>query len=118
MKSRLEILREEIDSLIMNGPQNKICLLSAHIYGVSKFCTLLALKRNLDAELAVACGMLHDVYYMKDISGKDHAEKGAILTKEILDKSVCIAKMKLNCLPLLLQITAENCLLTVCMTSF
>ncbi len=67
MESRLELIRKEIDTLIMNGPQDKICLLSAHIYGVSKFCTLLALKRNLDAELATTCGMLHDVYYMKDI---------------------------------------------------
>ncbi len=86
MESRLELIRKEIDKLIMNGPQDKICLLSAHIYGVSKFCTLLALKRNLDAELATTCGMLHDVYYMIDISGKDHAEKGAILANEILNK--------------------------------
>ncbi len=86
MESRLELIRKEIDKLIMNGSQNKICLLSAHIYGVSKFCTLLALKRNLDAELAATCGMLHDIYYMIDISGKDHAEKGSKLAKEILNK--------------------------------
>ena len=86
MESRLELIRKEIDKLIMNGPQDKICLLSAHIYGISKFCTLLALKRNLDAELAATCGMLHDVYYMIDISGKDHAEKGSKLAKEILNK--------------------------------
>ena len=86
MENRLDILRKEIDKLIMNGSQDKICLLSAHIYGVSKFCTWLALKRNLDAELAATCGMLHDIYYMIDISGKDHAVKGAILAKEILNK--------------------------------
>ncbi len=86
MGSRFELIRKEIDKLIMNGPQDKICLLSAHIYGVSNFCTLLALKRNLDAELAATCGMLHDIYYMIDISGKDHAEKGSKLANEILNK--------------------------------
>ncbi len=87
MKSRLEKLREEIDSLIMNGSADKICLLSAHIYGVSKFCTILALKRNLDVELAATCGMLHDVYYMIDITGKNHDKNGAKLAEKILTDS-------------------------------
>ena len=33
-----------------------------HLYGVSQACVLIALKRNENAELAAAAGMLHDIH--------------------------------------------------------
>lgn len=96
MENRLEVLRKEIDNRIMNGPQDKICLLSAHIYGVSKFCNLLALRRNLNPELAATCGMLHDVYYMTDITGNNHAENGSKLAREILTEMGSYTKEEID----------------------
>ncbi len=84
MEDRLEFLRKKIDMLIITAPPEKVGTLFAHIYGVSKFCTLLAIKRGLNPDIAATCGMLHDVFYMIDITGTDHAEKGAVLAEEIL----------------------------------
>lgn len=74
MENRLEVLRVEIDKLIMTSsrPRNYF----SHLYCVSHFCTLLALKRKLNVELATTCGMLHDIANVKDCGG-DHALKGA-----------------------------------------
>lgn len=86
MENRLELLREEVDKLIMNGDRDKICLLSSHIYGVSKFCALLAAKRNMNVELSAVCGMLHDIYYTTDSSGNNHALKGAEQAEKLLKR--------------------------------
>jgi len=40
--------------------ENKRCSV-IHLYGVSLICGLIALKRNLDPEIALAIGMLHDI---------------------------------------------------------
>ncbi len=88
MENRLERLRDEIDLLILekNPERNhhKLRLYISHMYGVARFCTLLAMKRNLDIELATTCGMLHDIYYMTGGSTAAHALKGANQAKEIL----------------------------------
>lgn len=84
MENRLEILRKEIDKLIMNSEQSKVCMYSSHIYGTAKFCTLLALKRGMDVEISTICGMLHDVYYLISGSGDEHATKGAEYAEELL----------------------------------
>ena len=84
MKNRLEDLRQELDKLIMSNEPHNICRYSSHMFGVAKFCTLLAIKRNLNIELATTCGMLHDIYYMTGGSSDDHAAKGAQQAKTIL----------------------------------
>lgn len=85
MKNRLEDLRCEIEKLIsMNGDSNQIYAYSSHMYGVSKFCAFLAIKRNLNVELAATCGMLHDIYDMTGGSSEDHAVHGAEEAKAIL----------------------------------
>ncbi len=87
MKNRLEIIRKEVDKIILGGNPEKVCLLVSHIYSVSQFCTLLALKRKLDVELAATCGMLHDIYYVTDETGENHDKNGAKLAFEILENT-------------------------------
>jgi len=77
MENRLEALRNEIDRLLLNGnPDNRRMYIS-HMYGVARFCTLLAMKRNMNIELATTCGMLHDICYMTGGSSDNHAIDGA-----------------------------------------
>ena len=84
MDNRLEILRRKIDELLIKGNQNNICLYISHMAGVAQFCTLLAMKRSLNVELAATCGMLHDIFYMTGGSSDHHAVNGAKQAKTIL----------------------------------
>ena len=77
MENRLEILRNEIDKIIFNEKSDHIRMYISHMYGVARFCTLLAMKRNLNVELATTCGMLHDIFYMSGGTSDNHAAKGA-----------------------------------------
>ncbi|MCL1848861.1 MAG: HD domain-containing protein [Clostridiales bacterium] len=86
MISRLEVLRWEVDRLIRkNQPENDAYFFS-HLYGVSNFCTLLAIKRNLNEEIAAACGMLHDIAVVLTGDSTQHGKRGAILAEPILRK--------------------------------
>ena len=89
MTNRLEVLREKVDELVnrieLNGAgQNKRRYFFVHLYGVSHFGALLALKRGLDAELASACGMLHDIYAVLTGSYEDHGPRGSEEARKIL----------------------------------
>lgn len=88
MENRLETLRNEIDRLILRGnPEgnyDRLRMYISHMYGVARFCTLLAMKRNVNVELAATCGMLHDIYYMTGGNGDHHAAKGAQQAQAIL----------------------------------
>lgn len=55
-----------------------------HLFGVSSLCSYLAVKRNLDIELAAIIGMLHD--YSTFITGTsfDHAYRSSTMVKELL----------------------------------
>jgi len=57
-----------------------------HLYGVSHFCTLLALKRNLDIELSSIMGLLHDIYTYTNGYDKEHAKLGAEIAASLLKK--------------------------------
>lgn len=56
-----------------------------HLFGVSQACSLLAMKRGEDVELACIAGMLHDVFRYKTGHAYEHAHQGAVLAKEILE---------------------------------
>lgn len=86
MENRLEILRNEIDGMILSGGSENIRMYISHMYGVARFCTLLAMKRGLDPELAAACGMLHDIYYMTGGEVGDHAVQGGGQAEGILKR--------------------------------
>jgi len=84
MGSRLEKLRDIIDNLIIKKQHKSSRYFISHLYGVADFCALLALKRNLNTELAVTCGMLHDIYQITHGTVEDHAKLGAHVAEEIL----------------------------------
>ena len=86
MENRIEILRKYIDEMILNikDHEERRCAY-IHLYGVSYFCALIALKRNQNVELATMAGMLHDFYTYKMLDSDNHGEKGAILAKETLE---------------------------------
>ena len=84
MENRLERLRNEIDKIIFKEKSDRIRMYISHMYGVARFCTLLAMKRDLDVELATTCGMLHDIFYMSGGVSDNHAAKGAAQAEMIL----------------------------------
>ena len=84
MENRLETLRNEIDRLILEGDLDNIRMYISHMYGVARFCSLLAMRRNLNNELATTCGMLHDICYMTGNGTDNHAIRGAEQAKTIL----------------------------------
>lgn len=84
MENRLEALRDEIDMLIEKDNPSNYRMYISHMYGVARFCTLLALKRGLDVDLATTCGMLHDICYMTGSGTQDHAVRGAKQAEAIL----------------------------------
>lgn len=83
--NRIEKVREYVDSVLlqMSDTTERRCGY-IHLYGVSQACTLIALKRNENAELATIAGMLHDIYTYSTMDSKDHAHKGAAMAREIL----------------------------------
>ncbi len=85
MENRLEVLRNKVDELINAVQEDKRRYFFVHLYGVSHFCALLAVRRGLDPELASTCGMLHDVYAVVSGSYDDHAVKGAKQAQRILE---------------------------------
>ena len=84
MANRLEKLRHEIDRLIMEHQPYNARYFINHLYGVSEYCALLAVRRNLDPELAATSGMLHDIYQVTAGTIEEHAVKGAAEAEKIL----------------------------------
>lgn len=56
-----------------------------HLIGVSNLCGILALKRNLDVEISMIIGLLHD--YSTYILGSsfDHAHRSSMLSTKLLN---------------------------------
>lgn len=84
--NRIEKVREVVDEIIlhMTDKEERRCAY-LHLYGVSQACALLALKREVDVELATIAGMLHDIYSYANMNPLDHAHKGSEMAREILD---------------------------------
>jgi len=84
MINRLERLRHKIDKLIVKHQPYAARDFTIHLYGVSEYCTLLAIRRELDPEIAATCGMLHDIYQITGGTVEEHAVKGAVEAEKIL----------------------------------
>jgi len=86
--SRLEKVQEHVNQVFAGFSSDKqneyIREDYIHIYGVSFFCTFLALKRKLNPELASVIGMLHDVYRLKTGINNYHNVSGAEMSRIIL----------------------------------
>lgn len=83
---RIEKVREIVDKILleMTDPEERRCAY-LHLYGVSQACALLSIKRKENVELAVVAGMLHDIYSYANMDSQDHAHKGAVMARNILD---------------------------------
>lgn len=82
---RLEYIRVQTDRILQRIPsaeEQKFAYI--HLYGVSKWAAFLAMKENLDPEIAAVSGMLHDIARYLENSA-DHAVRGAELSLEILN---------------------------------
>ncbi|MDO4168920.1 MAG: HD domain-containing protein [Lachnospiraceae bacterium] len=85
--SRLSELRDYVNrELLSLDNKDKAISACVHLYGVSLAATMIAEKRNEDAELAAMAAMLHDLHAYKSGSYKDHAHKGAELARSILQE--------------------------------
>ena len=87
MTNRIAALREHIDAVLLTMPDalERRCAY-VHLYGVAQACTLIAMKRGANAELATMAGMLHDFYAFKYKDPGNHGPKGALLAREVLDE--------------------------------
>jgi len=88
MENRIEILRKFIERLLFNTEEDKVLRFNymSHMNSVSHFCALIALKRGENVELATMAGLLHDFYTFQTLAAENHAEKGALLAREVLNK--------------------------------
>lgn len=88
MENRIETLRKIIEQKLLSKNEeikyrfNYLC----HMNAVSQFCSLIALKRNENAELATMAGLLHDYYTYTTLDAANHAEKGAVLARKLLNE--------------------------------
>ena len=88
--TRIDFVREILDKDLkaISDEETKRCAY-VHLYGVGQAAAFLAMKRGYDrktAELAEVAGMLHDYAKYHYDEEENHAEKSALLAKEILGK--------------------------------
>ncbi|KQY94627.1 hypothetical protein ASD24_03505 [Paenibacillus sp. Root52] len=64
--SRMDHIRTLVNEMIfnMNSPVQRHQA-SVHLYGVSSYASILALKRGLEPEISAIAGLLHQFYYYK-----------------------------------------------------
>lgn len=74
---RVEAIRAHISAQL--SPQDLL-----HLSSVSQFAALLALRRDLNTELAQAAGLLHDISSYLHTPTPDHGPRGAIIARDIL----------------------------------
>jgi len=108
---RLSILRHEIDKLILENQSDMYRYFIVHLYEVSAFAVLLALRRGLDTELAATCSMLHDIYQITHGVIKKHAIKGAEVAGDMLSKLSLYTKEEIDIITM--AISTHNKKLTV-----
>ena len=85
--NRIEKVREVVDSIFlgMTDDEERRCAY-IHLYGVAQTGALIAIKRKENVELPIIAAMLHDIYTYKNMNPIDHAHKGAVMAKEILEE--------------------------------
>jgi uncharacterized protein len=94
---RLEKIREIVNDILANNSNidERHCGF-AHLYGVSSFSSLIALKRGLNPELCAVAGMLHDIATYKTGNSTEHAKLGSIEARKILNEANCFNEEEIN----------------------
>lgn len=91
--SRAEKIQRAITQMLQNSnlPDDKressIVWEHKHSASCCQVGRILAEKRNLDIGLAEIICVLHDVYVILEGKYKDHAQKGAVIAKKLLEES-------------------------------
>jgi len=86
MENRIEILRNFITNALFSETESIKQRFGYfnHMSSISQFAAFLALKRGENVELATMAGLLHDYHSFKALDSTNHAEKGALLAREVL----------------------------------
>ncbi|CAG7618117.1 HD domain-containing protein [Paenibacillus allorhizosphaerae] len=89
MSDKFELLRHAVRSKLQTFTNDQEHPASQHLYGVSIFCGLIALKRGLDADICKSAGLLHDLWLYRHLplsvdEHRKHGEYGSIEAREIL----------------------------------
>lgn len=95
--NRIEKVREYIDAVLLHmlDTTERRCGY-LHLYGVSQACSLIALKRNENVELATIAGMLHDIFSYSTMDTEDHAHKGAVMARGVLTLLQCFGENEID----------------------
>lgn len=95
--NRIEKVRETIDSILceMTNNEERRCAY-VHLYGVAQAAALIAKKRNENIELSNVAAMLHDIYSYKNMDQTDHAHKGALMAKDILNELEIFSRKEID----------------------
>lgn len=82
---RIEKVRNYVDAVLRRTGDYEFRKEAViHLYGVAQACAMIAMRRGEDAELAVIAGMLHDIWTYSRLDSREHAHKGAGMSREIL----------------------------------
>lgn len=92
--NRLHFIQQHVDEQIekLHNPNLKK-LAYLHTYGVFQLAGLLAIKRNINIELAKICALLHDIsQYTENASRNEHAKRSSIYAQKLLTSSSLFEK--------------------------
>ncbi|WP_296880462.1 HD domain-containing protein [Thomasclavelia sp.] len=86
--NRYEVIKDEVYQILTtNCFASKRKNAFEHLFSVTAMIQYLAKIRHLDLELASIIGILHDLATYKFNSSFDHANRSAIIAKDLLEKS-------------------------------
>ena len=94
---RHKLVQSKVDAILLGQSDHEVRRSGyVHLYAVSSFCSLLALKRGLPAELAGIAGMLHDIATHKSGNPREHAQRGALEAEQVLTSIECFSQEELR----------------------
>jgi len=96
MENRVEILRNHIDELIKSKERGEFYFIERHVHVVSNFAAMLAMKRDLDIEIALIIGLLHDIHTLLEDDPDNHAVLGSLKARDILSELKIVSDEELE----------------------
>ena len=85
---RIEAVRDIVGGILEQAPNASLRADGyVHIFGVAQACTMIAMKRGKNVELAAAAGYLHDIATYSEGYSENHAHRGAEMSRRILQET-------------------------------